>query len=489
VIIIGKKQCSSLSPPCIQEDVNDCVSNIVNFPKHLTDNTVETRTFSFTLVWFFNHTYSIFPYEKPSWRVKFETPARRFSNIYYMPIARRFLVAADRAFITKPAQDMTLTLNLPALLYMVAMVLGTIISLICWIYPPNYSTANRWLGASIFSLTFALFVLFFSESGLIYYAPHLFQTSFIATLLYAPFSFFFVRAVVLGTPFTWRDFIHALPPILFLIDYSVVYALPASEKLNYILSQHSFAYIYRQGWLIPMNVHLPIRFILFLVYFGLQFRMTLISTSPEKRRILHYLMAQLILVFYYTIYQLTDDPFALRFVTTVISAYIVLIAMALLFHPNFLYSYRDLTPARIVGGIMKLPFTVDDGYQQKRIEHATERLELYMSSDLPFLHHGYSIRDLSNAMQMPTHQLSTILNQHLQMSFNEYLNKHRINYCLDRIMKGAAEALTLEALAFECGFNNRNSFTSAFKHFHGMTPSEFIKLQNKTLVAAKLSKH
>src|SRR4051812_13992138 len=106
---------------------------------------------------------------------------------------------------------MTLTLTLPAIVYMIAMVLGTIIASICWIHPHNSRSSIRWLGASILSLTWTLFVFFLSESSLIYYAPHLFQTSFIATLLYLPFSFFFVRSAAKGTPLTWKDLIHALP--------------------------------------------------------------------------------------------------------------------------------------------------------------------------------------------------------------------------------------------------------------------------------------
>jgi AraC-like DNA-binding protein len=43
------------------------------------------------------------------------------------------------------------------------------------------------------------------------------------------------------------------------------------------------------------------------------------------------------------------------------------------------------------------------------------------------------------------------------------------------MQKGEWEKITLEALAYQSGFNNRNSFTLSFKKFTGQTPSEYIR--------------
>jgi AraC-like DNA-binding protein len=382
---------------------------------------------------------------------------------------------------------MTLTLTFPAILYMIAVVLGTITSLICWMYPHNKRSSIKWLGASLFSLTWTLLIFFLGESRLIYYVPHLYQTSFIATLLYMPFSYFFIRSAVHGTQLTWRDLVHAIPLLLFLIDYSPIYLLTAANKLHMIEAEQHSAYIYQHGWFVSGNLHRPLRFVLFMVYSGLQFRLALSSTGPEKKRMMQYLTAQFALVIYYTLYQITLDPFIWRAINVMISMYIVFIAIALLFHPQILYSYELATAEKkLVDRIRKHDLGErTDGPRTKQIEQICSRMENLMISEQPFLRHGYSIHDLSGKLQIPSYQLSAILNHHLNTSFNEYLNKYRIAYCKERIVKGAAQTLTLEALAFECGFNNRNSFTSAFKHFCGITPSDFTRLQKNTFTAAK----
>ena len=68
------------------------------------------------------------------------------------------------------------------------------------------------------------------------------------------------------------------------------------------------------------------------------------------------------------------------------------------------------------------------------------------------------------------------------MHFSDYLNRFRIEYC-ERIMNDtSAGAFSFKELAFKCGFNNRNTFTTAFKKFTGKTPSEYIKSRWKTSV-------
>jgi AraC-like DNA-binding protein len=43
------------------------------------------------------------------------------------------------------------------------------------------------------------------------------------------------------------------------------------------------------------------------------------------------------------------------------------------------------------------------------------------------------------------------------------------------IINGEWERKTLEAIASEAGFNNRNTFTTAFKKETGLSPFEYLK--------------
>jgi len=78
-------------------------------------------------------------------------------------------------------------------------------------------------------------------------------------------------------------------------------------------------------------------------------------------------------------------------------------------------------------------------------------------------------------MNLQPYILSGVINRVFKTNFNDFLNGYRVEYAKTLIEKGEGKLLTLEALSERCGFNNRNSFTTAFKKQTGSTPSAYIK--------------
>jgi AraC-like DNA-binding protein len=85
----------------------------------------------------------------------------------------------------------------------------------------------------------------------------------------------------------------------------------------------------------------------------------------------------------------------------------------------------------------------------------------------------YSIHDFSNDINLPAYQISKSLNKFKGLSFIDFINQKRILFCVKKFKEGKWSNYTVEAVATECGFNNRNSFTNAFKKFLGTSPSEY----------------
>jgi AraC-like DNA-binding protein len=110
----------------------------------------------------------------------------------------------------------------------------------------------------------------------------------------------------------------------------------------------------------------------------------------------------------------------------------------------------------------------------QQIELLKSRLEEFMQQQQPFLKPGYSIKDMSNDLDIPSYQLSGFINRNIGMHFNDFLNRYRVNYC-EKLMKTLNSKISLKELAYKCGFNNRNSFTTAFKKFTGQTPSYYAR--------------
>ena len=88
---------------------------------------------------------------------------------------------------------------------------------------------------------------------------------------------------------------------------------------------------------------------------------------------------------------------------------------------------------------------------------------------------------MADDLAIPMYQLSAFMNQIMGISFSDYMNRHRIIYCEELIMAELGTKMDLDVLAKKCGFNNRNSFTAAFKKFTGRKPYEYIKTKHSQI--------
>jgi len=64
------------------------------------------------------------------------------------------------------------------------------------------------------------------------------------------------------------------------------------------------------------------------------------------------------------------------------------------------------------------------------------------------------------------------------MSFEELLNKSRVDYFVEIIKEPKYKNFTVEALALEVGFGSRQRFYQPFKKYHGGNPSDLIDILN-----------
>ena len=98
-----------------------------------------------------------------------------------------------------------------------------------------------------------------------------------------------------------------------------------------------------------------------------------------------------------------------------------------------------------------------------------------------FLNSKCSLHILAEELQTNPKYLSQVINQEKKSNFNNYLNELRINHLLERLMEDVDfRNSKLSYIAACSGFNNTNTFNSAFKKRLGILPSYFIeKLNNE----------
>ncbi len=93
-----------------------------------------------------------------------------------------------------------------------------------------------------------------------------------------------------------------------------------------------------------------------------------------------------------------------------------------------------------------------------------------------FLDQGCNLYNTAKLIGTNTTYLSKVINEHQQKSFNDYINKLRVAYCIKEFESGKKfQSYTIKAIANELGYKSVNTFASAFKKQTGITHSYYIK--------------
>ncbi len=102
--------------------------------------------------------------------------------------------------------------------------------------------------------------------------------------------------------------------------------------------------------------------------------------------------------------------------------------------------------------------------------------QLYRQNDL-------SLPELAQTLGISVHQLSELLNVHLGVSFYEFINDYRLQFACNLLQNPECQLRILD-IAFDAGFNNKNSFYRTFKDSLGVTPNQYREQIDKQLLTS-----
>ena len=91
-----------------------------------------------------------------------------------------------------------------------------------------------------------------------------------------------------------------------------------------------------------------------------------------------------------------------------------------------------------------------------------------------FLKSDANLEDFSIMLNHTKSEVTEYIKKQTTDSFNELVNKNRINYFKEMLKTRQHESFTIEALSEMSGFNNRQSMYNAFNKYEGCSPSEYI---------------
>lgn len=99
------------------------------------------------------------------------------------------------------------------------------------------------------------------------------------------------------------------------------------------------------------------------------------------------------------------------------------------------------------------------------------KLDKMMTDQVAYRNPDLKLGDLSKGINVSSHQLSQLLNDHLGKNFTTFVNEFRINEACKII--SSDHRLTLESIGYEVGFNSKSTFFAAFKKLKGTTPLSY----------------
>jgi len=120
----------------------------------------------------------------------------------------------------------------------------------------------------------------------------------------------------------------------------------------------------------------------------------------------------------------------------------------------------------------------DDNSQKSNASTNVEliaKLERYMLVNKPFLDASLSIDSLAKQIEVPSTELSLLINRKIGQHFFDFVNAHRINFAADMLIDKNNQKKAVMEILYEAGFNSKSSFNTAFKKHKNVTPSQYRK--------------
>lgn len=108
------------------------------------------------------------------------------------------------------------------------------------------------------------------------------------------------------------------------------------------------------------------------------------------------------------------------------------------------------------------------------IKNYLPKIITLMETEKLFLNPNLSLNKLAQEVNTTSGIVSSVLNNGLDTSFNDFVNKYRIEEVKNKLRTNDKNQFTLLALAKDSGFRSKTTFYRAFQKFTSQTPSIYL---------------
>lgn len=305
--------------------------------------------------------------------------------------------------------------------------------------------------------------------------------------LNAPFLFIYICTIASGKPkFNLKLLFHLIPFLLFTLYLLFFLYIKTQEERHTFFHEttyHSRPFLFHFFQFI-MTIIVPV-YIIWIIKLLKKHIANLENRFSTKKKLdlkwINYLLVSASLLWvianitkivsgYFDNLQYSDSILMISFFQLVI---IVIIGYFGFHQELIVFNFNELDiPHTELNKYSSTGLTKDKSNELK-----TKMIE-YMRIKKPYLINDLTIDKLAKFLQISSHHLSQVINEHLGKNFYEFINEYRVEEVKQLIAQNKGEKFTLLSIAYESGFNSKSTFNSTFKKYTRLTPKEYMKSIN-----------
>ncbi|MCW3804011.1 helix-turn-helix domain-containing protein [Plebeiibacterium marinum] len=111
------------------------------------------------------------------------------------------------------------------------------------------------------------------------------------------------------------------------------------------------------------------------------------------------------------------------------------------------------------------------------IDQKFKLIEKYLIQEKPYLKGQFTVRELSDSIQIPQIEISQIIQTKSNKYYADYINEFRVQALKEKLDNPANDSFTILSIALDCGFASKSSLNRIFKHHTGITPTEYRNIK------------
>ncbi|HPR31437.1 MAG TPA: helix-turn-helix transcriptional regulator [Prolixibacteraceae bacterium] len=217
---------------------------------------------------------------------------------------------------------------------------------------------------------------------------------------------------------------------------------------------------------IPIGI-VQLYFGAFLVFIFIRFRIFLSSQSETRVNLLQRKWAKIIFISFLLVWA------AVNLLIIDIRYYFVelLLFVVALFYFDIYWVFRHYWLKKGEQG------DLSKGKKRKlsdeEVRSIVQNLKRLMEKEHLYLDPELTLPKVASLLHVKVYKLSYVINQELNMTFNEYINAYRIREITRALSLPDNQNEKILSLAFDYGFNSISVFNAAFKKCTSYTPSEY----------------